>query len=80
MSGDIPAGIFAQNTQALSFNATFYWCTVLTGAPFVFWKQDGSLDTDKYPSLEDGSNCYGHCSDALKAQVPTAYGGTMTIN
>ena len=80
VSGDIPAGIFAQNTASKSFAATFYGCSALTGPPFVFWKEDGTLDTAKYPNLTTGASCYSACSAALRAQVPEAYGGTMTVS
>lgn len=76
------AGLFDNasiTTIADGFKYTFSWCTNLT-EPFVFWKEDGSLDTDKFPGLASGEDCYTGCSAALRAQVPTAYGGTMTVS
>lgn len=75
-----PSGLLNNCESAQTFAQTFQGCTGLTGEPFVFWKADESLNTDKFPSLTAGANCYYQCSDALRAQVPTAYGGTMTVS
>lgn len=58
---------------------TFQNCVSLT-SPFVFWKDDGTLDTDRFPSLSTAPNCYYGCTADLRAQVPTDYGGTMTVS
>ena len=63
-----------------TFQASFYNAANLTGKPFVFWNSDGTLDTDRFPNLTTGLQCYTGCSAALRAQVPTAYGGTMTVS
>jgi hypothetical protein len=44
----------------------------LTGAPYVFW------DAIKHPNITDSADCYTACSAEMRAQVPVAYGGTMT--
>ena len=75
-----PEGIFDALTGIEQFFAAFSSCTSLSPPPFVFWKADGSLDTDKFPNLTNANYAYSLCSAALRAQVPTAYGGTLTIS
>ena len=77
-----PEGLLDKSTEARSFANMFRYDTKLTPPPFSFWKADGSLNTDKYPYLtaNSGQNCYANTSAAMKAQVPTAYGGTMTVS
>lgn len=72
------AGLF-DNTAIRTISDGFRGCTGLT-EPFVFWKEDGTLDTDKFPDINAASGCYSGCSAAVRAQVPTAYGGTMTVS
>lgn len=76
----IPAGLCDKNTAVTSFQSMFYNCSGLTGSPFVFWKNDGTLDKTKWPDLTTGNYCYSGCSAAVRAQVPVAYGGTMTVS
>lgn len=80
LQGELPADFLDGLTACAQFNNTFYYCQSLDGAPYVFWKADGSLDTDKFPSLTSAANCYSNCKNTLRAQVPTDYGGTMTVS
>ena len=76
----VPATLFDQCKAITSLGSIFRTCEQLTGAPYIFWKPDGSLDTDKLPNLSSGTSAYLGCSAELRAQVPTAYGGTMTVS
>ena len=76
----IAADAFDNCASITYLSQTFYGCSGIHGAPYIFWKADGSLDTDRFPNLTNGNNCYSGCSAALRAQVPTEYGGTMTVS
>lgn len=78
--GTIPAGMFDNNTATVSFANAFNGCINLTGKAYVFWKADGSLDTDKFPNLNNGNNAYYNCIGLNRAEIPTDYGGTMTVS
>ena len=80
ISGPMPSDLFDQHKLVTTFSQTFGYCSGLTGAPYIFWKADGSLDTDKFPILSTGTNAYMECSAAIRAQVPAVYGGTMTVS
>lgn len=80
LTGGIPADMFDKCISATSFSNTFAGCYKLTPPPYIFWKEDGSLDTDKFPLLNSATNCYSNCSADMCAQVPEAYGGTMTVS
>lgn len=77
----VPDNFLDNTTTITSLNGTFRLSdnTAFT-EPFVFWKEDGSIDTDKYPSLNNTSNCYSGCNATLRAKVPEAHGGTMTVS
>lgn len=51
-------------------------------SPCVFWKEDWTIDSDKHPSLtaEKTAGTFAGCNATLRAKVPTAYGGTMTVS
>ena len=72
--------MFDNNRNTIRFNNAFYACTMLTGKAYVFWKADGSLDTDKFPNLIGGGGAYYNCFGLNLAEIPTAYGGTMTVS
>lgn len=76
----IPDDLFDNCPNITSFINAFRRCTALAGEPYVFWNADGTINTDKFPSLtaENAGNCYAQSS--LIAKVPTAYGGTMTVS
>ena len=74
-----PEHKFDQCVSITNLYQTFYGCAALAPPPFVFWKADGSVDRDKYPNLTSTGQTYAFTSAALRAQVPTAYGGTMTV-
>lgn len=87
ITGALPDDVIDYSPGITSIRYMFYRCTGIT-APFVFWNADGSLNADKYPALADATatdsratqDVYANCSAALRAQVPTAYGGTMTVS
>ena len=78
----IPTDLFDKCVSVESFSSVFRGCnnTALT-EPYVFWKEDGTINTDKFPSLtaENAADAYTACIPELRAKVPTAYGGTMTV-
>lgn len=77
----IPPDLFDKCSANQTFIDTFRGCSnaALT-EPYVFWKDDGTFDTDKFPVLQSASNCYTDTQSTLKAKVPVAYGGTMTVS
>lgn len=79
INGDLPEDFLSTMAVNSSVVNMFYGCTELT-SPYIFWNTDGTIDNEKMPSLANGGGCYAGCSDALRAQVPTAYGGTMTVS
>ena len=79
LTGNVWPEILATATLSVNFSYIFHRCVNLGGEPFVFWKADGSLDNDKFPSLVAGASAYTGTSEALRAKVPTSYGGTMTV-
>ena len=76
----IPADLFDKCVSLKSLNSAFHSCSRLIGTPYIFWKADGSIDNDKLPALTDGDGCYASCDESIRAQVPEAYGGTMTVS
>lgn len=80
LSDEIPTTFLDNCPNITTLGSVFNGCSGLTGAPYVFWNEDGSINSDKFPSLREGTYCYTGCSAALRAQVPTAYGGTMTVS
>ena len=67
-------------TQNTTFQNAFRACASLTPPPYIFWTASGEVDTARFPSLAGWANCYAECAETLRAQVPTAYGGTMTVS
>lgn len=78
----VPSDLLDKCTSVSDIGSLFRNNTDMTGAPYIFWKEDGSIDTDRFPDLtaEKAADCYLGCSDAIRAQVPEAYGGTMTVS
>ena len=70
----IPEGLFDNCISAENVSLCFQACTNIIGEPYKFWEQDYAAN------ITNSANCYFGCSAALRAQVPTAYGGTMTVS
>lgn len=79
LTGSLAGNAFDNCVSVKSLRLAFRECPGIT-APYIFWRADGTLDTDKLPSLTDGVWCYYGCSGMDLTQIPTAYGGTMTVN
>ena len=79
LKGSLAGNAFDNCVSVKSFRLTFRECPGIT-APYIFWKSDGTLDTDKLPSLTDGTWCYYGCSSMDLSQIPSTYGGTMTVS
>lgn len=80
ITGELPQDLLDKCISITALASIFSSCQGLTGRPYIFWKEDGSLDTDKFPNLTAATNAYAWCLTALRAQVPEAYGGTMTTS
>jgi len=80
ISGELPEDLLDNNQNLNFIGSMFNGCTGLT-TPYIFWNQDGTIDTEKHPNLtaNNATNVYANCTSELRAQVPTAYGGTMTV-
>ena len=72
LTGSIPEGLFDNCHSLKTVSSCFRSLDKLTGAPYVFW------DAIKHPDITDSADCYTACSAEMRAQVPVAYGGTMT--
>jgi len=72
LTGSIPEGLFDNCHSLKTVSSCFRSLNKLTGAPYVFW------DAIKHPDITDSADCYTACSAEMRAQVPVAYGGTMT--
>lgn len=75
----IPNDLLGDTSTVTSMSGTFRGCSNpdLTD-PFVFWKDDGTVDANRFPSLNVTSYCYTACNESLRAKVPEAYGGTAS--
>lgn len=70
----IPSGLFDNNTALTNVNGAFANCSNIGGEPYKFWEQSYAA------TISNTADCYIGCPAALRAQVPTAYGGTMTVS
>lgn len=70
----IPSDLFDNCTQLTSVGHCFDNCSNITGEPYKFWEKSYA------GNITNKTDCYIKCSAALRAQVPTGYGGTMTVN
>ena len=73
ITGDIPSTLFDVCRGITNVNGAFRGCTGLT-APYKFWEKDYAA------SITNSANCYAGCTGMDLTQVPTAYGGTMTVS
>lgn len=81
LTGAIPE-TFLNNCVSISGLAQiFSGCTRLT-APYVFWDAAGEIDTAKFPNLvkSRAAATYSGCTGMDLSQIPTHYGGTMTVS
>lgn len=74
----IPENIFDKCVRLTSIANAFRTCSAVTSDPYVFWDENGDIDTTRFPNLTAGnaSGVYAGCSGTLRAKVPQAYGGT----
>lgn len=70
----IPEGLFDKCISAENVSTCFQGCSNIEGEPYKFWEQSYA------GNITNSVNCYADCPAALRAQVPEAYGGTMTVS
>lgn len=81
LTGAIPEHFFDNCTTLTVLSTVFYGCTGLT-APYIFWGADGEIDTAKFPNLvkSRAAAAYSGCTGMDRSQIPSAYGGTMSVS
>lgn len=84
----IASDAFDGLTILASIRYIFRNCGQLSGSPYVFWSETETVDSERFPALATAyasnpnavEQAYYGCPLAIREQVPTAYGGTMTVN
>lgn len=95
LSGDVPYELFNGCNAVANISNTFRDCTGLTGVipkiPTTVTNMEGTfLNASGFTSVTETlwespwsvssyTNCFANCNATLKAQVTTAWGGTMTV-
>ena len=87
LEGTIPATFADGHTKLATIRYCFYNCAKLTGSPYAFWGANGQVDSTKFPALATAAasdsrsieSAYSGCASAMRAQVPAAFGGSMSV-
>lgn len=72
LTGAIPEGMFDNAVNCITVANMFSGCAKLT-APYKFWESSYAA------AISSTSGCYNACTGMDLTQIPSAYGGTMTV-
>ncbi|MCR5360347.1 MAG: hypothetical protein K6E55_10735 [Thermoguttaceae bacterium] len=77
---NIPTGLF-DNCPNLN-NVKYCFFRATAQSPYVFWNEDGTIDTERFPNLTEANvdSCYGRCDSMDATQIPIAFGGSWSVS
>ncbi len=73
---EIPYNLFANCPEITSFANAFTHCSSLTGKVPELWNKTDSTKENYFPNVTAYDGCFSNTPSAIRAQVPTAWGGT----
>lgn len=74
----IPTKLFANKINVTDFTQTFNGCSSLTGTVPELWNKTDSTKEIYFPNVTTYGGCFSSTPSEIRAQVPTAWGGTNT--
>lgn len=74
----IPINLFVNNKNVEKFSETFNACNKLSGSVPELWNGTDATKENYFPNVTSYNNCFSNTPSAIRAQVPTAWGGTNT--